>query len=225
MAQAFGWTELGGDSNALKANGMIRSICTDAAGQVYAAGNFTNASGKHYVAKWDGIRWSELSNYDNGLNENYPISSLCTDGFNIYAVSSLNDSVNFVAKYWSGSWERLPSLTNSGILYPPNFSSICTDMSGNLYAGGMLYDTTGNHIAKWDWATQTWIKLPAYDNIHHTNAITYSVCTDISEDVYAAGIIFEGGCYTVIKWNGTNWSALDTLSSNGFAFSICTSYL
>ena len=101
MAQAFGWTELGGDSNALKANGMIRSICTDAAGQVYAAGDFTNASGKHYVAKWDGIRWSELSNYDNGLNENYPISSLCTDGFNIYAVSSLNDSVNFVAKYWS----------------------------------------------------------------------------------------------------------------------------
>ena len=45
------WIELGGTNNGLNANDQINSICTDAAGNVYAAGAFTNASGC-YVAKY-----------------------------------------------------------------------------------------------------------------------------------------------------------------------------
>lgn len=50
MSQEFSWTELGTGKNAFKPNGTIRSICTDAAGQVYAAGDFTDASGNYYIA-------------------------------------------------------------------------------------------------------------------------------------------------------------------------------
>ncbi len=46
------WSELGTGANALMANNAINSITTDAQGNVYAAGNFTNGNGKPYVAKY-----------------------------------------------------------------------------------------------------------------------------------------------------------------------------
>ena len=246
MAQAFGWTELGGDSNALKANGIIRSICTDAAGQVYAAGDFTNSSGKHYVAKWDGIRWSELGNYDNGLNENYSIPSICTDGFNIYAVSSLNDHVNYVAKYFSVSWESLPGLTTMGLNhYPLNINSICTDVLGNVYAGGRLirdsiagiYDTiiVWECIAKWDKGASIWSALPyyIYGEWLTSGGDVLTVCTGGLGNVYAAGFIFGGadtlGIYQVVNWNGTNFSEVGGIyhgiNANEPINSLCTDAL
>lgn len=248
MAQAFGWTELGSGSNALKANGAILSLCTDAAGQVYAAGDFTNASGKHYVAKWDGIRWSELGNYDNGLNENYPIPSICTDGFNIYAVSSLNDKVNYVAKYFSVSWESLPSLTTMGINhFPIILNSICTDGLGNVYAGGRLlrdsvppvpgfFDTIiCEYVARWDKGASTWIKLLYYTlGVWQTNGgDVLTMCTGGAENVYAAGFIFGGfdtlGIYQVVNWDGMNFRIVgdpyNGINANEPINSICTGAL
>ena len=45
------WAELGG-LNSLAANNYIVSLCNDAAGNVYAGGEFTNVIGKYYVAKF-----------------------------------------------------------------------------------------------------------------------------------------------------------------------------
>ncbi|MBX2931553.1 MAG: hypothetical protein KF781_06395 [Chitinophagaceae bacterium] len=53
------WSELGG-VNSLQANNYINSICKDALGNIYTAGNFTNANGKRYVAKFNGTTWGEL---------------------------------------------------------------------------------------------------------------------------------------------------------------------
>ena len=251
MAQAFGWTELG-DSNALKANGTILSICTDAAGQVYAAGDFTNASGKHYVAMWNGIRWSELGNYDNGLNESYPIPSICSDGFYIYAISSLNSQENYVAKYLSISWESMPSLTTMGINhYPIILNSICTDDLGNVYAGGrLLRDSVqpppNNHdtilceyAAKWDKGASTWIKLLYYTYFvwQTGGGDVLTMCTGGADNVYAAGFIFTSpdsssgvaGGYQVVNWDGTNFSlvggALNGINADMPINSICTAAL
>lgn len=55
------WTELANGNNKLNANGSIFALATDAAGNVYAAGAFTNyPAGNRFVAKWDGNSWTEL---------------------------------------------------------------------------------------------------------------------------------------------------------------------
>ena len=51
------WKELGG-LNGLAANNTINAVCSDASGNFYTAGDFTNSSGYFYIAKWGGTAWS-----------------------------------------------------------------------------------------------------------------------------------------------------------------------
>jgi len=53
------WSEVGG-TNTSAFNNSINSLSTDASGNLYAAGAFTNGSSKNYVAKWNGNAWSEV---------------------------------------------------------------------------------------------------------------------------------------------------------------------
>jgi hypothetical protein len=136
------WSELGG-TNALSANSDIYSICSDVAGNIYAAGKFSNGNssggGNKYVAKWNGISWSELG-YSNALAANNLIQSICSDAAgNIYAggdftngFSSLYGS-KYVAKWNGTNWSELGgpnSLATVGVIL-----GICADASGNVYAG------------------------------------------------------------------------------------------
>jgi len=98
----YGWIELGGDSNALKGNGPIFCLCTDISGNVFAAGDLTNAADKHYVAKWNGTSWNELGTGSNALNANNWIGPICTDASgNVYAAGFFTNvnGYSYVAKY------------------------------------------------------------------------------------------------------------------------------
>lgn len=53
------WSELGG-KNTSTFNSFIHKITSDANGNIYAAGYFSNENGYTYVAKWNGKEWSEL---------------------------------------------------------------------------------------------------------------------------------------------------------------------
>ncbi len=90
------WSELGTGSNRLNINEAIFSITTDIAGNVYAAGDFTDSNGKAYVTKWDGTSWSKLGNGRNGLNANGQIFSICSDlAGNIYAGGDFSDGATY----------------------------------------------------------------------------------------------------------------------------------
>ena len=97
------WLALGGESNALRPNGPIYTTCTDISGNVYAAGAFTSASNKFYVAKWDGTSWTKLGSGNYALNPNYYIWSVYKDGSgNVYAAGVFS---NAVGKYCVAKWD------------------------------------------------------------------------------------------------------------------------
>jgi hypothetical protein len=225
-AQPSGWTELGSGSNALNANGGIYSLCTDTAGNVYATGDFTNTSGKFYIARWDGVIWNAMNNNNNALNENYSITDICTDGVNIYAVSSVCGRDDHVAEFSSYNWDTLPSLLSVNMKNLMIYS-ICTDRSGNLYAAGALCDSSNKScIVKWDTGASAWLEMPVSLQNYTLNGDVYSVCADGSGNVYASGSACDTGGYNVIKFDGVNWSWLgsgsNALNANGYISSLCT---
>ncbi|HKC37791.1 MAG TPA: T9SS type A sorting domain-containing protein [Chitinophagaceae bacterium] len=147
------WSELGG-LNGLAANNLINSVCSDALGNMYAGGDFTNSSGNWYVAKWNGTAWSELGGL-NGLAANNLIASVCSDASgNIYAAGFFTNSSGnrYVAKWNGTAWSELGGL--NGLAAFQGIVSVCSDASGNIYAGGFFYNSSFNrYVAKYSIAT------------------------------------------------------------------------
>ena len=115
------WSELGG-TNSLKANNQIKCIYSDPAGNIYAAGYFTNDSNNFYVAKYNGTSWSELGGF-NAIHANASIMTMCGDASgNIYAAGGFLDSTGkeYVAKFNGTSWSELGGI--NGLMVPHGVS-------------------------------------------------------------------------------------------------------
>ena len=213
------WSELGG-TNVLSANSSIQSICKDAAGNIYAAGIFTNGNNKFYVAKWNGSSWGELG-AANPLNAIGIIYSICSDAAgNIYAAGAFTSGgLYYVAKYNGSSWSKLGGLSTNGWI-----QSICCDATGNIYAAGNFTNASGNHyVAKYNGSS--WSELGG-TNVLSANGSIVSICSDATGNIYAGGLFTNasGNKYVAI-YNGSSWSELggiNTLSANGNINTICS---
>lgn len=189
------WTELGVGYF----NSAIFTLCTDNQGNLYAAGAFTNSSGKYYVAKWDGIAWSELGN----LNVGDPISSICADNAgNIYAVGFNDDNIEAYMAIWNGtSWTYTPTVNE---LFLDN---VIADNNGNIYALGTA------QVYKWNgsWETMSMAGWP-----HWTNGLLYA-----QGNLYVAGGALMGGTLGAVGvWNGSGWSYLGDINSYEQAYDL-----
>jgi|GEM_PF-679263 photosystem II stability/assembly factor-like uncharacterized protein len=240
MAQAFGWTELGTGSNALKANGSILSLCTDVAGEVYAA-TAINSDSNYYVAKWNGSKWGNLGNSNFGFNTwGLPESNfMCTNGFNISTIYLHPEKIQgsnlwvvailgMVAEFSFASWDTLPSWDNHSpvhngywylIFSAPGIFSICSDAFGNVYAGGVLQveDTTVplTHygcILEWKKSTSAWSLLIIEKYLVDYYNI-FAMCTGVSNTVYIAGTYSNDFGKQVYKFNGAEWNEVGSYSS------------
>jgi hypothetical protein len=125
-----------GGSDALAANGWIDRICTDPAGNIYAAGSFTDGAnllaGRRYVAKYNGSTWSELGG-TNSLDADSIIYVIYCDAVgNIYAGGSFSDSsgYNYVAQYGYSAYTTLTDTIYQG---------------GAVSAGGHSYTASGTY--------------------------------------------------------------------------------
>jgi hypothetical protein len=220
---AQSWSALGGTT--LAANNQILSTCTDASGNVYAAGFFTAANGSLEVAKWNESSWSALTGGIT-IQGNF-ISSICIDkNGNLYATGQLSNfggGFPFVAKWNGSSWSELggaPITTQLGTTW-----AMCTDRKGNVYAAVTLNGSKGvSFVAEYNGTT--WIELGSNNSFEGvTSNEVAAICTDTTGSLYAAGWFTDAnGKNYVARWDGTNWNELGgtTLAVSGTIGALCT---
>jgi hypothetical protein len=184
-------------------NDQIYSLTSDATGNLYSAGRFTNTSGKMYVGKWNNITWSELGT----LNANSNILSIITDGSNnIYAGGVFTNSSGkyYVAKCNGTTWSELGTLNANA-----SIKTLAKDASNNIYAGGLFTNISGKrYVAKWNGTT--WSEVGSLNANNDINTIT----TDNSGNIYAAGAFTNSsGKRYIAKWNGAAWSEVGNVAT------------
>ncbi len=186
-------------------------MCFDNHENLYVAGWLTDSIGNTRVAKWDGTSWTYVGYGSSVLNGYVEIQTMIADSMgNIYIGGSVMDSTYFVAKWDGASWTRLGTS-----LSPRNqVLSLCLDPAGNLYAAGVLPDSTGHRfVSKWNGTS--WTKLGIGTHALNPNSVINVLCSDAAGNIYAAGNFTDGptdtsGYLYVAKWDGSNWTELGT---------------
>jgi hypothetical protein len=208
------WNELGG-ANGLAANSNINSICNDAAGNIYAAGYFTNTNGKYYVAKWNGTAWEELGGLD-GLAANNEIFSICSDpAGNIYAAGKFtngtysSDGYEYVAKWNGTNWTEVGGL--NALAANDYIESIISDSKGNIYASGGFFKDGHGYVAIWN--DTTWSELGAPGSLA-ANSSTHSLCTDVAGNIYAAGAFTNSSGLNYVAKYGSGTNGINPVENN-----------
>jgi hypothetical protein len=158
---------------------------TDANGNIYVGGRFTNGNGKKYIAKWDGNSWTKLGGI-NSSTFNSNIYSLVNDINNsIYAGGGFtNGNGNYYVSKWDGSkWSELGGSNNS--LFDGVIRTLLSDKNGNLFIGGNFSNDSSNfYIAKWDGSS--WSELGGSNNSTFFGQIN-TLSKDINGNLYTAG--------------------------------------
>ncbi len=221
-AQNYGWSELGVDNNALRANGPIQSICATASGYVYAVGAFGESGmfRSNYVANWNGSNWDTTGTLRGDI-----FLSICSDiNGNIYTSGGtlIDWDYGFSVNEWNGStWPGLTGLEFAGYV-----NSICVDKKGTVYIGGLVLiggPPTGSWgiVSKYDQGI--WDEIDSFQfGINSVNTL----CIDTEGKLYAAGqFVDSNGFEYVAKWNGDHWSELGNggpgLNADSAILSIC----
>ena len=129
---------------------------------------------------------------------------------NITILAAMLMVINIANGQWTNLGEGTHPLNANNII-----TSVVTDISGNVYAAGefTIRDSTIQYyVAKWT-GDSAWVPLGTGSNAWYANGYIYSLATDLSGNVYAAGAFTDqqyqntGNLY-VAKWNGTSWSKL-----------------
>ncbi len=218
------WIELGGVNTSNFAFSDIKTLLTDASGNVYAAGDFVNSYGYQYIAKWNGSNWSAVGgNYIAIFNSS--IKSLITDaGGKLYAAgrfsngSSSWEGSKFVAKWDGSNWKEVGGANVS--TFNNAINKITIDAIGNLYAAGLFTDSLNwydgkQYVAKFNGSI--WSKLGGGTNFSSFNGEIKSLVTDAIGNVYAAGLFTNGnGKRYIAKWNGNVWSEVGGMNTSTF---------
>lgn len=219
------WNDLCVNSNPATGSSFYTALCSDAAGNIYATGSFTNASGKLYVAKWNGFSWAETGSNASFLNANGSIKTLYSNtSGNVYAAGYFKNSNGkyYVAKWNGSTWSELGTGANALNANGPIYS-VTGDNAGNIYAGGAFSnDSSYGYVAKWNGTS--WSELGTLQNRLKANNGIYSVLCGSNGIIYAGGSFMDSSYtnYYVAAWNGTSWSNFGNLHADNAITKLCT---
>lgn len=207
-AQNPGWHELGTGANALNANDSILCVASDYNGNVYCAGAFTNALGKHYVAKWDGNAWTEVGGL-NGLAANGNINCIQVSGSNQIEVAGSFTNANgkyYVARWNGNTWSELGSGVN-GL----NANGPIRCISYQYVAGDFKNSNNKCYVAEWNGTS--WVEVGTGINALNANSRILFL--------YSNGGILCGGEFKnangnleIKYYNYTTWSTTGIFQGN-----------
>ena len=230
-------------------NGKVTSLALDGlnlyvGGYFTDASNLSGTvPAADYVAKWDGSSWSALGNNGPGGNGslNGAVLALALKGSNLYAGGSFTNvnnngtsltAADYVAKWDGADWSAMGGTSGGNGALNGAVEAIVTS-GANVYVGGafttvsagIFTNITGAHIAKW---TGTgWTTLGS-DGVGHG-----SLNNDVKSLAIISTDLYVGGWFTnvnnngtvlyaadyVVKWDGTDWSALGSDGAGNGALS------
>lgn len=200
-----GVTQIGGSSA-----GEIRSFVVMPDGRLFAAGEFTKASGRtaDHVAWWDGAQWQSLG---TGLNvasmESAASSSISAiqhmpNGDLVVAgdltLSADGTETAQVARWNGTEWSRL-GLGVGGPVY-----ALALMSSGELVAAGRFTAAGGvsaNRVAKWNGTAWS----PLGGGI--VNGTVYCLLPLPNGHLIAGGLFSSGGT-NISRWDGATWQPM-----------------
>ena len=191
-------------------NDVVRAFAFAENGDLYVAGDFTEAGGQvvNHVARWDGTSWEALG---SGVNDY--VHAIAIVGGYVYVggrfVRAGNAPSPYIAR-WNGSeWEAV----GGGLA---DWVEALVVRGDDLFVGGRF----GGGVTRWDGAN--WHALGGgLDAINRERYHVYSLAAD-SDFVYAGGTFrsAEGrDARGIARWDGETWSSLGTSISGG-AFAI-----
>ncbi|MCX6350998.1 MAG: T9SS type A sorting domain-containing protein, partial [Bacteroidetes bacterium] len=212
--------------NSPNAANAIYSLCTDTAGNLYAAhGNAINRGGKYEwdIYKWDGKVWSIVGG-TTGLKANKEATTItCDRDGNLYAGGRFtNDSGKCYIAKWDGTkWTELGKggneLNANSLIW-----SVNADKKGNIYTAGTFTNSFGKiYVAKWNGTKWTTVGTDSsFENKNKGQII--SVKTDDAGNVIIAGYYKNNkNEFYVGKYNDTSWSQV----GKGFNANAYTMYV
>ncbi|MEM6724927.1 MAG: PQQ-dependent sugar dehydrogenase [Bacteroidota bacterium] len=198
-------------------NGTILALAEDAAGNIYAGGDFTTAGNvtANHIARWNGTNWNSLGTGSNGR-----INALAFDSNgHLYAGGAFTQiggvSANNIAQWNGSNWSALGSGTNGPV------AVLAIDSNDQLYVAGAFEtvngSTSANNVAIWN--GNTWSALSdGNTGLNGTNNEIRGMAIDENDVLYVGGNFGLAGGVTVdniAQWNGTNWSGLGS-GTTGF---------
>ncbi len=206
--QAHSWTNLGPGLD-----GAVHALAFDAAGALYAGGEFFAAGGipARHVARWDGFAWSSLG---SGLG--HTVRALAFDAAGtLYAGGDFTTaggvSVNRVARWDGTNWSDVGGGMRHGS-FTPRVAALAADTNGLLYAGG-LFDTAGGgaavNVACWDGVRWSGVGGGVGSSTlwHYVSALAVAP----GGRLYAGGEFSEAGAAPAARlacWDGSAWHAV-----------------
>jgi hypothetical protein len=142
---------------------------------------------------------------------------------NLYSVGDFSNAgglyVPYVAKWNGTAWSALGSGLTLGHDPGPGVHALASDSAGNVYVGGSFMTSSGViafDIAKWDGTNWSPLGSGVQPTLYPYTPVNALVC-DHAGNLYVGGNFISAGgvgATNVAKWDGTNWSALGSGTSD-----------
>lgn len=202
-------------------NGTVRALVVDAAGNLYAGGDFTSAGGvanTEYLARWDGANWFAVGGAVGGA----PVSvdALAISPYNgyLYIAGSftnwkgLGGAYDYLV-YWDGANFFPVGDPGAGYGVGKPVAVVCRN-DGDVFVGGNFTNWAGaadaDYLAGWDAVTAAWYGVGTASIL---SGGVWALALGQDGKLYAGGAFTNAGGANgdyIACWN---WGAWENLGS------------